>query len=67
MDCNCLSLLVAVLSCLVTVLMGWNIYNVVDMKKELKRIDELEEKLNSKADKKKTVPPDINERGRGEQ
>ena len=60
--------LVAVLSVLVTVLIGWNIYNVVDFKKHIEkmevRIKELEKALDGKMDKKNMVPPDISQKGK---
>ena len=60
--------LVAVLSVLVTVLIGWNIYNVVDFKKHIEKIEvcikKLEKALDKKMDKKITLPPDINQKGK---
>ena len=70
MTCDICTISVSVLSILVTVLLCWNIYSVIDVRKHLEKINklelsirELEKALEKKADKKQNVPQDINQRG----
>ncbi len=70
MTCDICTISVSVLSILVTVLLCWNIYSVIDVRKHLEKINklelsikELEKVLEKKADKKLNVPQDIDQRG----
>lgn len=70
MTCDICTISVSVLSILVTVLLCWNIYTVIDVRKHLEKINklelsikELEKALEKKANKKQNVPHDIAQRG----
>ncbi|MBQ5975494.1 MAG: hypothetical protein IJL48_07290 [Bacteroidales bacterium] len=70
MTCDICTISVSVLSILVTVLLCWNIYTVIDVRKHLEKINklelsikELEKALENKANKKQNVPHDIAQRG----
>ena len=70
MTCDICTISVSVLSILVTVLLCWNIYTVIDVRKHLEKINklelsikELEKALENNANKKQNVPHDIAQRG----